>query len=390
MRVAFDASTVSGYSGIQTYTRKLIGTMIRSFPEDRIVLLSTFSAKRERRLLDLFGRAPNVEVRRAVLHPRALGNSLRRLTLLLRGLQLGIAARGADVLHLTQPYRERVAARNIVITAHDLFPLVLGDYRREAVLGEFRRNSCRMLRGAVGVIVYTRYVRDQIESVFPGVVRRFRIIPAAADESFRPAAGEPFLHLPEGSRPPAGYFVYVGAAYPRKNLPAVLRAHHDLPAETRRRHHLVLVVTGAKLHRDDFLAGNAELVADPSVHVLEQVTDEELIRIYGAAAALVYPSLGEGFGLPVLEAMRCGCPVITSSTTCLPEVAGEAALLVDPEDRTAIAAAMGRILSEGDLAARLRTLGLGHSAGFTWERTAAMTMDFYRECAAPGLSRHPS
>jgi glycosyltransferase involved in cell wall biosynthesis len=381
MKVAFDASSISGYSGINTYTRKLIGALCTEFPEDLFVLLTTSSSRRQRKLRELFGPAPNIRIKSGLLNPIALGPSLRRLTFLMRGLALGLAARKVDVLHLTQPYRERVRASNIVITAHDLFPLVLDDYAREAVLDEFRNNARFMLRQARGVIVYTRTIRDQIESVFPGVAGDVSIIPAAADESFHPTGEAPFAQIPESKRPQAACFFYVGSAYPRKNLPRVLRAYLDLPAEIRAEHPLVFVLTGAKLHRAEFARTNADLLADPSVHLLDPVTDPELVRIYGSAAALVFPSLGEGFGLPVIEAMRCGCPVITSTTSCLPEVAGDAALLVNPEDPAAITDAMRRIISEEGLARQLRVRGLEHSREFTWERTARLTMEAYRSAA---------
>jgi alpha-1,3-rhamnosyl/mannosyltransferase len=380
MRVAFDASTLFGYSGINTYTRKLIGSLSREFPADQIILLSTFSRSRERKLRALFGEAPNISVDRVLLHPTALGPSLRRLTFLQRGLSLGLAARKADVLHLTH-IRENVRADNIVITAHDLFPLVLEYYAGKSMLAEFKRNARTMLGRASLVIVYTRHIREQIETVFPGLVKSVSIIPAAADEHYRPTDELPFQFLPAEERPPVGYFLYVGSADPRKNMQRILLAYSDLPTDTRRLHHIVFILPAADRNRDEFISENSDRLADPSVHVLKPVTDQELVRIYGSAAALVFPSLGEGFGLPVIEAMRCGCPVITSSTSCLPEVAGDAALLVNPEDQTAIADAMRRIVSEEGLARQLRSRGLEHSRDFTWERTARLTMEAYRTAA---------
>jgi|GEM_PF-6293782 len=103
MKVAFDASSLFGYSGINTYTRKLIGALSSGFPDDQFVVLSTFSASRDRKLKELFAEAPNIQVKQALLNPIALGPSLRRLTFLLRGLALGLAAGKADLLHLTQP-----------------------------------------------------------------------------------------------------------------------------------------------------------------------------------------------------------------------------------------------------------------------------------------------
>ena len=109
------------------------------------------------------------------------------------------------------------------------------------------------------------------------------------------------------------------------------------------------------------------------------MTDQELALLYNGAALLVYPSFYEGFGLPPLEAMACGTPVITSNTSCLPEVAGDAALLVDPAGTEEIAGAISEVLTNSELREDLRARGLERAAGFTWERTARETVAVYRE-----------
>jgi glycosyltransferase involved in cell wall biosynthesis len=108
------------------------------------------------------------------------------------------------------------------------------------------------------------------------------------------------------------------------------------------------------------------------------VAEPDLPAIYSAASLFAFPSLFEGFGLPVLEAMACGTPVVCSSATSLPEVAGDAALLVDPLDVDAIASAMDRVLSDQSLASTLRSRGVDRAAEFTWARTARETLDAYR------------
>ena len=114
------------------------------------------------------------------------------------------------------------------------------------------------------------------------------------------------------------------------------------------------------------------------------VPAEELPAWYNAAHALVYPSLYEGFGLPPLEAMACGTPVIASTASSLPEVVGEAGLLVDPLDVDALAAAMARVLTDPDLREHLRTAGLDRARGFTWEGAARQTVDSYRRALVTG------
>jgi len=115
------------------------------------------------------------------------------------------------------------------------------------------------------------------------------------------------------------------------------------------------------------------------VHLTGFVSREELVALYNLASFCVYASHYEGFGLPIVEAMACGTPVLTSSVSCMPEVADDAALLVDPSDDDALAAAMERLLDDRGLCERLRAAGLERSRRFTWEEAAARTLDTYRK-----------
>jgi glycosyltransferase involved in cell wall biosynthesis len=117
----------------------------------------------------------------------------------------------------------------------------------------------------------------------------------------------------------------------------------------------------------------------PWVHVRRDVPAGDLVELYGRALALVYPSFGEGFGLPLLEAMACGCPVVTSDRSALPEVGGDAALYASPEDPAAIAAQLLRVLREPDLAKDLADRGSRRAGSFTWRRTAERTVAVYEE-----------
>ena len=128
--------------------------------------------------------------------------------------------------------------------------------------------------------------------------------------------------------------------------------------------------------------GNRRLGAAGSLHVLGFVPDDDLPALLTAAEVFVFPSLYEGFGLPPLEAMACGTPVVASDSSSLPEVLGDAALLVPPGDVAALAGALARLLDDGALRARLRERGLARAASFTWERTARATLAAYREAAA--------
>jgi glycosyltransferase involved in cell wall biosynthesis len=179
---------------------------------------------------------------------------------------------------------------------------------------------------------------------------------------------------PDASQQPATprepYFLYVGTIQPRKNLVRLLEAFAQLSPEAPR-----LVIAGkrgwlsAPIERRAAELGLAERVVFAGY-----VPDAELPGLLRGALAFVFPSLYEGFGMPVLEAMAAGVPVLTSSTSALPEVAGDAALLVDPCDTAAIAGGMARLAGDASLRADLRARGLARAAEFTWERCARETL----------------
>lgn len=219
---------------------------------------------------------------------------------------------------------------------------------------------------------------NEVTVVYPGIPPRFSAPADAAErESGRQEARRRVAERWGFGGPPV---VSVGTLEPRKNLLRLLEAWERLPDELTRRHPLLLVGGSGWLsdeleRRLQARHGDVDLSA---VHVLGYVTDDELVDLYRAAAAFVYPSLAEGFGLPVAEALACGAPTATSRVTSLPEAGGDAALYFDPHDVGSIARALERLLSEPELAAELSRRGPLHAARFTWERAARETLAIYR------------
>jgi glycosyltransferase involved in cell wall biosynthesis len=167
----------------------------------------------------------------------------------------------------------------------------------------------------------------------------------------------------------------VSAKRPHKNLMRLLGAVARLPSERRP----VLVMPGYPTpYEDELRRRSVELGIEADVRILGWISDEELEDLYDAADAFVFPSLHEGFGMPVLEAMARGLPVATSGRTSLAEVAGDAALLFDPEDEASIAAAIERLLGDQQLADTLVRAGAEQAARFSWDRTAELTVASYR------------
>src|SRR5207245_964423 len=179
-----------------------------------------------------------------------------------------------------------------------------------------------------------------------------------------------------------GFLFSLGRLNRRKNLGTLLRAYAALRAQGRA--DLALVVVGKARHGvEELVRGFRESRQSSSVRWVGLIPDADLPAFYAGATCFVYPSLFEGFGLPLLEAMACGCPVVSSDRTACPEVVGAAGLLVDPEDVTAIAAAIARVLDDEALRADLRDRGLARSRLFTWGECARRTLGVLRE-ARPG------
>lgn len=181
----------------------------------------------------------------------------------------------------------------------------------------------------------------------------------------------------------AGHVLGIASAAPRKNTSALLTAYARLPQTLRQIHPLVLVCTHADIV--EMMKAKATVLSlDNHVQILHGVENSELLQLYRAAGVFVFPSLEEGFGLPPLEAMACGTPVIASNTSSLPEVLGDAAVLVTPTDILALTNAMEQVLTDRVLALELRERGLARSQRFSWEETARETVAVYERVAAQG------
>jgi glycosyltransferase involved in cell wall biosynthesis len=213
---------------------------------------------------------------------------------------------------------------------------------------------------------------------------KIMVIHLGLDPEFAPAsagdAAADAARLAELGLSP-GFLLFVGTFEPRKNVAGLLQAYACLRQQRPDSPPLVLVGRSGWLF-EETLRRIQDLKLETAVRRLEDAPDTHLPALYRGASALVLPSHYEGFGFPVLEAMGCGTPAVIADRASLPEIAGDAALQVDPDDHEALAAAIGRVLDDSGLRAELVRRGLDRARAFTWERTARQTLDLYERVLA--------
>lgn len=265
-----------------------------------------------------------------------------------------------------------------VLTLHDGAVLSHPEWFSTAFVLRRRWLLPRLLRSACKVITVSHFAKRHICAHADVRADDVAVIYNGVDqERFRPASEASIRQTREALRLPPRYVLGLGSLEPRKNFRGLLRAWSRAQEHLAGSCELVIAGGGGRNFRDVALR-----TSSPHVRFLGYVPDAHLPALYSGAAAFAYPSVFEGFGLPVLEAMACGTPVVTSTTSSLPEVAGDAAVLVDPLDVEAVAEGIVSAVEERALRRRLRRKGLARARSFTWERAAAETWRVLSEVAA--------
>lgn len=265
-----------------------------------------------------------------------------------------------------------------VVTIHDAAVLDHPEWFSARFAAWYRFLLPRLAKNAVRILTVSEFSRERLAETLAMDPERISVVPNGVDtrfETIRPDAAETVL---KRLGLPRNYVLALGSLEPRKNIGGLLSAWTLLLARKEIDEDVHLVVAGGKssLFRD------AKLPALPERVVLTgYVTDEDLPALYSRALAFVYPSLYEGFGLPPLEAMACGAPVVTSGSTSIPEVTGNAALYVDPHETESIAEGLRLVLGDADLRASLRAAGLERAKVFSWDDSARLVWNHLTEVA---------
>jgi glycosyltransferase involved in cell wall biosynthesis len=296
------------------------------------------------------------------------------------GLPRAAARARVDVIHAPAYTAPLWSTMPVVLTIHDVsyerhpewYP-----YQRDAIRRMFYRRSART---AARVLTDSEFSAGEIAAAYQLPRERITVAPLGVSDHFAPG-DRPNETLPADVLPAAitvPFLLHVGDLHERRNLPLIVHAMLEaqrrpgMPA-------LSLVLAGVDRGIGDRLRSYAREANTPDAVVcLGSVTDRQLLALYRGAAALVYPSRYEGFGLPVLEAMACGTPVIASRAASIPEVLGDAGVLLDPDDEPGWAEAIAEVVNDEWRKGRMRKAGLARARSFTWARTAAITLDAYR------------
>ena len=346
MVVAIDATPLSVSSGgARRYTEELVRALGEHAPEDRYHLISD-------QPFDTPSRLPS----NVTVHSRAARTTLDRRWWTI-GLPRAVSRLNCSVFHGTDFSVPYIPVAASVLSLQDLSPWMDPLWHHGAERVRRRTPVVIKLGLATMIITPTEAIRRQAIAKFG--IHGDRVIAV-------PDAAAPHLQTAQ-SRDSEPYFLFVGTIEPRKNVPALVDAWRIV----RTRHAVNLVIAGRR--RSDA----PHLTCEPGLIFAGEVPDDRLAELYSGAIACVYPSLYEGFGLPTLEAMQCGCPVITSTDSALVEVAGGAAIHVDATNIHTLATAMESLLTNADERTRRRDMGLARAAQFSWQRTAAMTREVY-------------
>lgn len=373
IKIAYDANNIFGHSGIETYTRELLINIAKSYQTDEFTL---FTSKADLESLQKFFSAQNIIVNSKLWEKLTFGKPFRFLTKILNNNIIAGTSAELDLFHQTNQFFILKKIKNLVVTIHDLIPLDSALYPETGKFHKrYKKKIDYIMHNALKVFVPSLAVRQDIGKFYTNFVEKVIVTPEAASETFRFCEMSKETINKFNLNKIENYFIFVGRMDKRKNLINTLVAYTNLDKRIKQEVKFMIVGNaGDKDKKEIFNKFNQE---KENIIFINSPSNKELAELYSNAAAFVFPSLSEGFGLPVLEAMQCKCPVICSNTTSIPEVAGESAILINPLEIDEISSAMKKIIEDETLRQTLIESGLERSKLFSWQKTAQMTYQGY-------------
>ena len=288
--------------------------------------------------------------------------------------RIPLQGRRFDLVHYPSGMGPLFPCPRLLVTVHDLIALRRPEWFLPGHARYYRWAATRGVRRAVRIVADSQHTARDLEELLAVPADRVDVVPLGVSARFSPRTRDEQAQARRALGLPERFLLFVGTHEPRKNLGRLVRAWESVSGEIEED----LVLAGRRGWRCEGLLDQcARSPHAARIHLPGHVAEEQLPALLSSATAFVWPSLYEGFGLPPLEAMACGTPVITADSSSLPEVMGDAALLVAPRDIEALAEALRRVCLQAALHEALREQGLARAAQFTWENTARLTLDSY-------------
>jgi len=348
-RILFnDLVTLRERSGVGSYAAELVA----NFPSDSIVRLSDTLA--------------GLPLRRLANRPPKTSQGKGRMQeILQRWLSISTSLGDYSLYHEPDalPFPSSLPT---LATVHDLSVTLFPEWHPTHRVERYRRELPRVLEQVRGFFADSHATARDMQTYWQVPEEKIQVVWLAPRPAFRPVTKAEVEKVRRELGLPASYFLFLGTMEPRKNVHGLMAAHHALPGKTREKFPLV------------FAGGSGWGEASPGSRYLGYLEDNRLVPLLCGATALVYPSFYEGFGLPPLEAMACGVPVISSHCGSLKEVVGDAALVIDPKESAQLTEAMARIADKPALREELVARGAKQVVKFSWKKTAEQTLSAYR------------
>lgn len=359
MKIAIDVSPIVYGTGVSIYTRNLVSNLLAVDKKNKYLLLG-MSLRKGKEISKFYDSIKGNFEGKVFPLPPTLSEFLWNT---LHIFSIEILLGKVDVYH-SSDWTQAPSKAFKVTTIHDLTPIKFPKYTPERIVSVHKRRLAWVKKEVDVVIVPSEATRS--DAIEIGISKgKIRVIPEAVEDIFRPVGTSGIDKVTKKYGADSGYLLAVGTN-PRKNLDMIIKAYDAVKNDYQS---LKLIIVGRTKNVGSEKRG---------VRYAGYVSDQELAALYSGARMLVYPSIYEGFGLPILQAFACACPVVTSNVSSMPEVAGKAAVLVNPKNLESIVEGIREVYKKRSLYSKR---GLSRAKKFSWERTAAETLAVYKEAS---------
>jgi glycosyltransferase involved in cell wall biosynthesis len=377
MKIGFDYTSTIGIGGNSTYARELIYNLAKIDKKNQYFLYYYFHDF-------LLGRVPRETDNKNFKSIPVCISQLKfpipsNVMKLINKITIKIFSKlnKIDIFHFSDPLIFVEGSYKSIVTLHDLSVLYNSDWAKKTTVDFYRKNIKNILSKASKIIAVSNFTKNDAIKTLNIDEKKITVVYEGVDSGFYPNLDKNYLKEKFNLE---NYILYVGALSPRKNTIGLLDAYSRLNIELRKKYNLVLVgVPRDGIFFDKLNKVIKELKINDQVKQFNKITNNDLPKIYSGAKFFIYPSFFEGFGLPILESLSCGVPVITSNTSSLPEVAGSAGVLVNPENIEEMKLAMEKMLLDGKLYQNIKDKCSDQAGKFKWQKTAKETMAVYEE-----------